>query len=193
MGAAALNGGFYVLLNRATLPGTRPTPMTPLDDAIPFLPWTTWPYVTLFALSFVVPLVPRGRAAFVDMMRAYVVAIVLNFAVWIAFPTFMPRPPPPVGDDLTSLLYRGFLLLDTSNNAFPSGHLTIPIVCSWGAAIDRPHWRVPLVVLLVLLAPSVLTTKQHSIPDLCAGVATALAGIGAVTILRRLRSRDAVG
>jgi hypothetical protein len=187
-----MNGGLYVLLNQARPSGARPTPSTALDDVIPFLPWTTWPYLVLFSLSFVVPLVPRGRRAFGDMMRAYVVAISANFAIWIGWPTFMPRPVPPTGDDLTSSLYRAFMLVDTNHNALPSGHLTIPIVCAWGATLDRPRWRAPLVALLVVLAPSVLTTKQHAVPDLVAGVATALVGIGAAKLWRHRQDGHAL-
>ncbi|MDP2342602.1 MAG: phosphatase PAP2 family protein [Deltaproteobacteria bacterium] len=177
---------FYGMFNRAPTGEPTLTPHCFVDDVVPFLPWTIYPYLTLLALAFGLPPLVRERAAFADMMRAFVVAIGTNYVVWILWPTFMPRPADP-GDVTGVGPWRWFTGFDQENNAFPSGHITIPVVAAWGVARCYPRWRWPLVVLLLLLAPSVMSTKQHTFGDLVAGLATALWGIAAVTGFRFLR------
>lgn len=189
--AGAIDLALYGMFNRAP---TQPPALTPhcfVDDVVPFLPWTIYPYLTLLGLAFVLPPLVRERAAFVDMMRAFVTAIGLNYAVWIAWPTFMPRPDDP-GDVVGVGPWRWFTGFDHDNNALPSGHITIPVVAAWGVGRCFPRLRAPLLVLLVVLAPSVMTTKQHTLGDLLAGLATALVGIGVVVVGRAIVARRAI-
>jgi hypothetical protein len=175
----------YGLFNRAPTGVPTKTPHCFVDDVVPFLPWTIYPYLTLLGLAFCLPPLVRERAAFVDMMRAFVVAIGTNYLVWIVWPTFMPRPGDP-GDDVTGVgPWRWFTGFDQENNAFPSGHITIPVVAAWGVARCFPRWRWPVFALVAVLAPSVMSTKQHTFGDLLAGLATALWGIGVVVAMRR--------
>ncbi len=187
--AASLNSTLYLLLNHRPTEHSRPTWTTPLDDVVPFWPWTMWPYLALFSLGFIVPLLVHERRAFVSMFRAYGIAIGSNFTFWLLCPTFMPRPPLPETDVVTALLYRTFTTIDTVNNACPSGHVTIPVVAFWALGLQQPAWRGRLALLLAVLAPTVLTTQQHSTVDLAAGIGTALLGIAGASWLDHCERR----
>ena len=183
----------YGLFNYAPTKTPTLTPHCFVDDLVPFLPWTIYPYLALLALAFVLPPLAKDRVAFFDMMRAFVVAIATNYLVWIVWPTFMPRPADP-GDVGGVEAWRWFTSIDQNNNAFPSGHITIPVVAAWGVARSFPASRLPLLATLIVLAPSVITTKQHTLGDLCAGLFTALWGIVVVVAMKAVlrRSRDPV-
>lgn len=182
--AGTCNVLLYGCLNRAPLATPVVTPHIALDDVTPFLPWTMAPYLILFSWVFVLAPFASERRAFVDMMRAFVTAIVLNFTIWMLWPTYMPRPADP-GDVVGADLWRLFTSVDHDNNALPSGHVTIPLISAWGFVRSHPRMRAAIALAFVLLVPSILTTKQHTVADLAAGLATAVVGIAVAVVVRR--------
>jgi hypothetical protein len=186
---AAVNTAGYLLLNAFPLGTPRHLPLTAVDRAIPFLPWTVWPYALLLLSDVALPLLLRDAAVFRRVLAAYGVAISCNFLVWAAFPTVMARPVPPAGDSLTEALYRLLVAVDGAGNCFPSGHVTIPAVAVWGLSLERPGLRAPLWAGLAVASLTILTTKQHYLVDLGGGFATAALGIFASGALLAWRAR----
>jgi hypothetical protein len=155
----------YQLSNRIHLVEPFPLSLTAIDRAIPFLLWTVWPYF-LLVLGLFLPLGIRDRALFRRAMIAFTIAVCLNIAIWMLAPTIYARPPLPENHGLTEFAYRWLCSIDTPANCFPSGHITSPTIGCWALANA-----------LALLAPTILTTKQHYLVDLFGGLATATLGI----------------
>jgi hypothetical protein len=172
-----VNTAGYLWLVHHPLSAPRMLPVTALDRAVPFLPWTTVPYVALLLSDLVLPLLLRDRAVFHRAVAAYGVAIGCNFALWALFPSTIVRPPAPVGDSLGEILYRLLAAVDGAANCFPSGHVTIPAVACWALALERPRWAPWIWSALLLASLSILTTKQHYLLDLPGGLATAAIGV----------------
>ena len=183
-----VNMSIYLVLNHHPVGRPRLLPMTPLDDHVPFLPWTIWPYVLLLLADAVMPMLIRRDETFRRMLQAFGVTVVLNIAGWVLLPVTYPRPPLPVGEGVTLWGYRTLVGIDTPLNCFPSGHISVPAVLCWAVAQDRRAWRWPLWFGFALLAPSILTTKQHYAWDLVGGLAIAWMGVSAV---RRWERRGA--
>ncbi len=185
---ASANMAIYLALNWHPLRAVRELPMTVIDRALPLLPWTVWPYAVLLLADLVLPLTMRRDDTFVRMIRCYGVTVLLNIAGWAMFPVAYPRPPVPAGDGISMWGYRTLVGIDTPLNCFPSGHISIPAVLCWALTTERPQLRWPVWVGFALLAPSILTTKQHYAWDLIGGLAIAWMGIA---LVRRWERRGA--
>jgi membrane-associated phospholipid phosphatase len=182
---AIVNGvGYWWLNHHLRTPALLP--LSPLDRAVPFLPWTLWPYMVLFVSDVVLPLSLRDRRVFRDVVLAYVVAILCNVVLWNLYPTTYPRPDPPLGPSITDASFRIMMAVDSPNVCFPSGHITIPAVGCWGLAREHPRWRTAIWAVFALLSLTVLSTKQHYAVDILGGFGTALVGI--VVVRRRSKA-----
>jgi membrane-associated phospholipid phosphatase len=168
----------------------RELPMARLEEQIPLLVWTVWPYLLLEVASLVSPVVIRNRQILIDMLRAAGVAILFSTAMWLVGPTVYPRPEAPIGSSASIIAYDWLRVIDAPANCFPSGHMMMAVVVAWGVGRDRPSWRRWIWLLCALTVPSLITLKQHYLIDLPGGVAVALLGI---QVARRLARRTRAG
>ncbi len=159
---------------------TRPPttlPLTPLDHALGWHAWTIWPYWLLLVINPFFAVCIRESRLLLATLRSYVVAMGINIAFWLAWPTHLPRQPLPESlEPWTAAAWRLLLALDEPNTCFPSGHITIPTVVMFAFAAQYPPAR-RWIWLVALLFPSIITTGQHYALDLFAGMLTAAAGI----------------
>jgi membrane-associated phospholipid phosphatase len=123
---------------------------------------------------------------------AYVLAVVSTFvASWIgylAFPTLGPRVDPSMG---SQWLGGGWLSQSISValhalehnvlDAFPSGHAAVSLVYVTYGWRAFPRWRLPLVILEMVLLFSTVYLSLHYVVDVFAG---ALLGIAMMGFLR---------
>lgn len=150
-------------------------PLTALDHAIPFVPWTVWLYGTITWASLAAWLTLPHRAAAARLMAAITVASAACALVFVVWPTTFPRGlyPLPEGLDARTLAELTELRDDDSpSNCFPSLHVAL----AWGIALTwasylRPRWLSPLPVLWALVVSvTTVTTKQHYVVDVPAGM-----------------------
>lgn len=181
----------YVVLNRWPLGTPVELPMSAVDAALPFLPWTVVPYLLLLFSDLLLPLGLQDRALFRTALRGYTLGMVANFAVWATFPTTYPRPAAPTDDSWTSALYRYICTLDTPVTCLPSAHITMPAVGCWALARQYPRARAFIWAGFAVMSLTILTTKQHYVADLFAGLLTAAAGIAASLWWERRAQRAA--
>ncbi|MCF7222372.1 phosphatase PAP2 family protein [Marilutibacter chinensis] len=185
LAVVSVNTALYLWINAQP---TRPPallPLTTLDTAIGWHAWTIWPYWLLLCINPFLALGLRDRALLWATFKAYAVAMGLNVAIWLAWPTRIARAALP--DDLDGATRAAWDLLhalDEPNTCFPSGHITIPVVVMVAFARQYPASR-PWVWLPTLLFPTIVTTGQHYAIDLLAGAATALAGLAWAGLLWR--------
>ncbi|MFY7928985.1 MAG: phosphatase PAP2 family protein [Oligoflexus sp.] len=144
-------------------------PLTPLDQEVPFLPWSIVIYLSdyLFILLLVHHLDSSERLS--RASYALGLGAILTFAVFILFPTVFPRElrsMDPLWLPFFQLLYG----IDSPSNCFPSLHVSMTLlgvgffqtrtrIGSWGMRI----WAFAICV-------STLTTKQHYAIDVLGGL-----------------------
>lgn len=173
----------YLLTNRFPLFTPRQLPLTALDQAIPFWPWTVFPYLLVLAGVLLPAFLPDPQR-FTHALRAMAIGTLANNLVFALYPTTYPRPPLPAGSSLDRMIYHWIVILDTPHNCFPSAHITAPAIGCWALARQFPRWRAPIWAIFLTLSLSILTTKQHYAIDWLAGLATAAFGLA---LARRAR------
>ena len=149
---------------------------TPLDAAIPFLPWTV---VIYFFLCFIywfflyrrVAALPRQTAD--RFFCANLLGKAICFLFFVFFPTEMARPELNASG-LWYAFMRFVYRVDEPNNLFPSLHCFIAWLCWAGVRGNKqvsPLWRVSALLMALVVCLSTLTTRQHVMPDVAGGVA----------------------
>jgi membrane-associated phospholipid phosphatase len=167
----AASVGCYGWLNRALTPRFDFT--TPLDTAIPFLPWTYHLYWSFFLLLLVAAWQLRPDE-YARSLRAVLWVNLVCFAGFIFFTAHYPRP------DLESIAspfwreeFRWMWSHDPAGNTFPSLHVAITVLGT------RLLWRrMPSGLLIpwaTIICLSTLTVKQHFVVDVIGGALVGLA------------------
>src|SRR5689334_8566040 len=159
----------YYTLNHHPPRASQLLPLTALDRAIPFWPGTIWAYFALLACEVVLPLLVRTREMFLRLAVAYAIAMSVAFATYALYPTHFPRPE----QSSPSWAWQLLLAQDTPECCLPSGHILVPLLAAW--ALARERGKIWPLVLVALLAPSVITTRQHYVWDVAAAVLLAAA------------------
>lgn len=148
-----------------------------IDVQIPFVPWTLGVYGGCY-LFWIVNYVIGCRQ---DTEKAYrficadLCAKVVCLFCFLLFPTTNERPfimGNSIWDEGMRLLYR----IDTADNLFPSIHCLTSQFCLIAVRDNEkvPEWYGIMSLLIVVsICISTLTTKQHVLPDVAAGIVLA--------------------
>jgi membrane-associated phospholipid phosphatase len=180
--------GLYQVFNHIHL--REPIYLTPgiIDRAMPFWPWTAYPYLLVTSAVYLMLWV-YDATTFRKGLTAIAIAFSLNVLIWALVPTVIIRPEPPPFSFAT-LAYRLMILEDSPANCFPSGHVSMPALAVWAFLADRPRHRVWMWTVFSLCMVSLLTTKQHYAIDIAGGALTAVVGLAIAG--RLVRSPDVV-
>jgi membrane-associated phospholipid phosphatase len=183
--AAALLS-FIGYFGTSHIPGlaVHPVPSTWIDRAIPLLPATAYGYVSLYPLLLgnLVYLVPRPQAL-LPLLRAFILANVLSGIWFVCYRTTAERPPLPQepGAGLLGLLWS----IDPPYNALPSLHTLYSVLIGVAHMRWRSPYRWMIAAWAAVVIASTLTTKQHQLVDVIAGII--FAGLIARWLLANLR------
>ena len=150
---------------------------TALDGRVPLLPWTVVIYVgayVFWAVNYVLA-ARQGEDRAARFLAADALGKLAAFVLFLALPTTNVRPDIPAGAPLGGAL--GILYaLDTPEALFPSLHCFCSWLCWAGVRgqkeIPAPYRAFSLVFALAVAA-STLTTRQHVLADVPAGIALA--------------------
>ena len=162
-------------------------PLTPLDTAIPLVPWTIWWYGSGTKAALLAWLmVPNGREArrLWLTLALCALACMVGFVVW---PTTFPRElyPLPAGESATLREFADLRDTDSPTNCLPSLHVAL----AWGLALSWAPWlrggRWLPFVWAAGVSVCTLTTKQHYVIDVPTGAAV---GVLAWAAARRLEA-----
>ena len=146
----------------------------PVDDKIPFLPWTVLPYCFWFPMIAFYPLIvfrtdPHSYCGYLTTM---VMEIVLSIVCYLIYPTSFQRPVPPDGfwgkfmKFVYHSSYRGL-------NCAPSLHCSscFLVICVSFTCAGMSLWvRGFIVSIAIMIVLSTLTTKQHTLIDVLTAV-----------------------
>lgn len=167
----------YMPANHWPILEPRELPMSWLDQWVPFLPNTVWIYMSEWLLFGVLYYFARDLRNLNRYLYAFLTLQTLSVAIFWIWPTTYPRHLFPLPDDLNALTYYSFSNLraiDSPNSCCPSLHVSSVYLSSF-LYIDERRRIFPFALLwATLVAASTLTTKQHYIIDLVAGLMMAV-------------------
>jgi hypothetical protein len=170
----------YGLANRLTsLRGDIGRGVFDWERAIPFVEWTIVPYLSIclfFGASF---FVGRDRAALERHVASLLLVLTISIACYAAFPLRFQFARPETSGAI-GLLFDLLTATDLPYNRAPSLHISV-LVILW--VRFAPHlsdaWRLALHLWFAAIGISVLTTYQHHVIDIPAGLAAALFSLAA--------------
>ena len=148
-----------------------------LDGQIPLIPWTASIYLVCYAfwvVNYILAVRQREPEAF-RFVGAELLAKTVSLVFFLLLPTTMIRPAVTGSgfwNDVMRLIYR----TDAADNLFPSLHCMISWFCYIGVRKNPeiPRWyRVFSLVFALAVCVSTVTTKQHVLVDIGAGIALA--------------------
>jgi membrane-associated phospholipid phosphatase len=187
LAVAAVATIIYETIGRTELHRSTDLLDTALDRAIPLVPMSSWFYLPVYIGIFVVAIFAfRTKRMFhragVCVMANIVVAAIGHYFVRAEYPRpVLPLPHPDLSTAFLALVYR----IDPPGNVFPSLHVAHAFVLAFLLDLEGSRWGKPTLVMATLLAISTLTTKQHFIADVVAGLAMALVARGWAARLNR--------
>lgn len=171
----------YLIPNHFHLSEPKLLPMTWIDLVTPFEPWTVLVYTSeyyMFVLGYLLLSSDYNRDRY---MWAFFGVTVISAVVFVFYPTTFPRADYPIPPDTHWFVYRVFSNLrsvDTPSNAFPSMH----VCCCYLTVFaflprEESRWKFWwFLAWTTAVAVSTLTTKQHYLADLIAGLVEAVVG-----------------
>jgi hypothetical protein len=149
------------------------------ERAIPFVEWTIVPYLSIcafFVWSFFV-----ARDGLAAHAARLLLALAVSAVCYVAMPLRFTFERPPTSG-LTGLLFELLALCDLPYNRAPSLHIGVLVILWARFAAHLRGWRLPLLtVWFAAIAISVLTTYQHHVIDVPAGLAV---GMFCVAVIR---------
>ncbi len=163
----------YFVTNQQRVVPAHFLPLTAVDDATPFLPWTGWIYATVFFMPLFVCVAVRTDEDVRALVFSFGGMTTLDALIFIAHPTVYPRPA------MESTSWAGLPLAlvrfcDTPRNCCPSQHVAVAFLTAFFLRRLSKSWGPAFLLLAIAIAVSTLTTKQHYFWDVLAGAAMAL-------------------
>jgi membrane-associated phospholipid phosphatase len=164
------------------LPPPVPPPrwlVTPVDRAVPAVPWTVWLYLSWYVV------VPCMAVVSGNVRRRFAGAVVLAFAAcevgYVLWPITIRRASPLPGAGPSEAALATLYALDPPRNLFPSFHAALAVAVA-AVARDSARWRLPAELWAFAVCLACVLTKQHYVLDVVAGAAVgasahALAGV----------------
>jgi membrane-associated phospholipid phosphatase len=184
LGAAATQTAIYFMIGGAHFERSTALLWTRLDDAIPFLPATSWFYLPIYAAIFVIALIGfQTRAHFDRALAGFGLIMLAGLAGHRLVAAEYPRPllhPPHRG--ISEAFMAWVQAVDPPGNVFPSLHVAHTSSLALFLHHENPRLGRIVIALATLLAISTLTTKQHFVADVIAGFA--LAAMARILLLR---------
>ena len=146
---------------------------TPLDKAIPLIPWTVVIYFGCYlfwAVHYCLCAAEQNLAA--RFFKADFWAKGVCFFFFVFLPTTMARPAVQ-GLNVWESLVRALYQMDAPVNLFPSIHCLNSWLC-WASARDTPMfsrgYKAFALFMAVAVCLSTLTTRQHLLLDVAGGI-----------------------
>lgn len=159
----------YLLNNHFHLVTPVVLEMTIIDQLVPFLPWTSYIYVTDYIFPFVVGYLIHSSLGMTRVSVAFFLMIFFTNLTFILLPVSYPRELYPLAQDQNFLLYL-LRKIDTPANCFPSAHVATVWTSTLAIQRERPKLFIYFLIWALLIIISTLTTKQHFLVDIIGGV-----------------------
>jgi len=176
LSAAVVQSAVYFGIGYRHRPRSTTLLLTAVDRAIPFWPWTVWFYLPFYAGIFIMGMAGfRTRGLYYRAVVGVLTTVLLGALGHMFVGAEYPRPivSPPWAD--ASVAFLGWVQgVDPPGNVFPSLHVAQSSAIALVLREDRPRLGLVATIMAALLALSTLSTKQHFLADVVAGLAIAL-------------------
>ena len=167
---------FYYVPQWLPIFASTTIPLTRIDQAIPFQPWWIWPYMSLYVMLLVPPLLATRKQDLWRYAKGMTIMFVTCCVFFFLWPVAYPRPP-LAGSSATGF-YKLITSIDDPINSLPSLHAGITAyTLFFAAAALKDLGRGPYLAIQVvgwfwaaLILYGTLATKQHYLVDLPPGV-----------------------
>ncbi|HEY1088504.1 MAG TPA: phosphatase PAP2 family protein [Archangium sp.] len=178
LGTTVMHGIMYMLANHYPHGAVQRLPLSPIDLAVPFMPWTVFIYLSDYFLLFVAFQFCRSRASadrfLVTLFSVIFTATLLHWA----YPVGFPRELYPLPDGLPLGPFKAMELLrifDAETSCLPSLHVAAAVLGPLLISREAPKAFPWLMTWAIAISLSTLTTKQHYVLDVVAGATLAVA------------------
>lgn len=176
LATAALQSVIYFGVGHANLSRSPVMLETAIDRALPLWTWTVWLYLPFYAAIFLLAIAGiRSRALFDRALLGVLVTMGIGLAGHLLVRAEYPRPslgsPSNVSEAFLAWVHR----IDPPGNVFPSLHVAHTTALALILTFERRTLGAVALVMAALLAASTLTTKQHFVADVAAGLAIGVA------------------
>lgn len=173
----------YMLTGRIHLRSASPAPMLAIDGLIPFVDWTVWIYHSQFFFLLFAVWALETEAIISRTFYSMGLASALSFCVFFIYPTELTRPSIETAG-ATTQAFQFLYAIDTATNCLPSLHTALAGLGAFGVADERAREAIFAASWAGLITLSTMTTKQHYLIDVLAGLIVA---VGCRAIAKRLR------
>lgn len=146
----------------------------PFERHLPVYEWTELFYGSTYLFVLLVPLVARSRRSLRQFSVAGLAATVVVTLIFIAVPLVAP-PRPFAARTLLGAILQWERALDTPAAAFPSFHVIWAFLAARAYAQAMPARRFLWWLIAALISLSCITTGQHAMVDVFAGLLVAFA------------------
>ncbi len=169
--------GLYLAANHFHFVPPQLLSFTTLDSWIPFIPQSVWIYVSEYLLFAWVYLSTKDYGHLSRYFFSFFTLQLVSVLIFWVYPTTYPRELFPLPEDLdkmTHLLFESLRSTDSPASCCPSLHVSATLLTALLYRDDQKGEH-PLKVLGValwaaLICASTLTTKQHYVMDVFAGL-----------------------
>ena len=166
----------------------------PLDDVIKFnnisaIPYFYW-YFLIAITAFL--LIRSKKDLYYRYILCSVTGMLLSCAIFIIYPTTVPRPFIE-GNDILTKMVQLIYTIDRPYNCFPSAHVIYAVIISlflYKYKHDSIWFNIWNITSCLSIMASTVFMKQHYLPDVVSGaiIGVILFAIYEGTIVRRLAS-----
>ena len=149
--------------------------MTPIDQWVPFVPWTVWIYCSEYFLIYSAYLISSNDHNYNRFLYAFLTLQTFSSFIFCIYPTTFPRELFPLVADgsLTTRFFEGLRVTDAPTNCFPSLHVSSVYLSSFIFIKEKRKLFPIYFIWASLIGLSTLTTKQHYLADVIAGLGLA--------------------
>lgn len=163
---------FYVGTGILSLPNAHSAPILSWDRLIPFMPWTIMIYCSQFIFLLLAVIQAPNTNIATRTYYSYLLATLLACCVYHLYPIKLERIELNQFDmhPLFYYFYQFLYWSDTPNNCLPSLHTAFALLAANSLRQRHNSWQIIAPLWSVAIIGSTLTTKQHCIVDVLAGV-----------------------
>lgn len=142
--------------------------------------WPVWvvPYILCYPLwlgSILWAMFKMNDRMFRSFIMAFIITCAISVAIFIVFPTYVPKAAFS-GSDMFTFLLRSIHENWGRYNAVPSGHIYITALLAFFYSLWHPPHKPFWILILVIVSFSTLFTGQHYVVDILAGLVVAFIG-----------------